>query len=264
MPEWLLRDDEYNPPKGKSSFAEKNIVSILEIIGKIKANDAQDNGILNINTLTKFISMLVLIILVSLSKNFTFIVISNVILLVIINFLSTKQMKQVLKTVLVVEIFSAVIFLPSVFLGYGKNTFVLLLRIFFCTSIANIFAIGVKLEELTTSLKIFHIPDMFIFVLDITIKYIIVLGDLSLNMVYALKLKAVGRIRKENKSFSGILGTVFIKSKESSEDMYFAMECRGFTGNYKVYRKFKFSFKDCLCFGFDILFIIMYIYFDRL
>ena len=32
---------------------------------------------------------------------------------------------------------------------------------------------------------------------------------------------------------------MFMTSKEMAEDMYAAMECRGFTGQYRVHNKFK-------------------------
>lgn len=63
-------------------------------------------------------------------------------------------------------------------------------------------------------------------------------------MLYSLKLRSVGKNTGKYTSLSGIAGTMFIKSKEMAEDMYSAMECRGFTGEYHVNSKLKFTFAD--------------------
>ena len=57
---------------------------------------------------------------------------------------------------------------------------------------------------------------------------------------------------------------MFIKSKEMAEEMYGAMECRGFVGEYKVYNEFKFKLADYICIIFNVIFILTYFYFDRL
>ncbi len=87
-------------------------------------------------------------------------------------------------------------------------------------------------HTLTACLRHFHIPALFIQILDITLKYIVLLGEISLQMLYALKLRSVGRMPSSRKAFSGVLGATFLKSREMSQDMYEAMVCRGFTGDY--------------------------------
>ncbi len=89
-------------------------------------------------------------------------------------------------------------------------------------------------SEISRALSSIRVPDIFILVLDLAIKYISLLGGLVLDMLYALKLRSVGRNHDKTASLSGIAGTVFLKSKEAAEDMYAAMECRGFSGTYRV------------------------------
>ncbi len=260
----MLKKDNYLPPKDKDGFIQKNIISILEIISRIKMDKNNRINKFNINAVTKLIAIFVMIVFVALTKKFTFVIISNVVLLVLINLLSTDNLKYVLKTVLGIGIFTTIILLPSLLFGYGNNILMILLKVVFSAAMANILACTTKWQELVRAVKAFHIPDMFIFVLDITIKYIVILSDLSLNMVYALKIKSVGRNKSKNTALTGILGTMFIKSKEFSEDMYSAMECRGFDGSYNICEKFKFRLMDYMCLFFVIIFILIYFYFDRL
>ena len=56
---------------------------------------------------------------------------------------------------------------------------------------------------------------MFIFVFDITIKYIVIFGEFSLNMLYALKLRSVGKSKNKSTSLSGIIGTTVYKIKRN-------------------------------------------------
>jgi cobalt/nickel transport system permease protein len=89
------------------------------------------------------------------------------------------------------------------------------------------------------------------------------LGEFTLNMMYALKLRSVGKNKNKYTSLSGIAGSMFIKSKEMAEDMYAAMECRGFTGEYQVYNKFKFTLADFAYIMLNAGIILTFLYFGR-
>jgi len=264
MPEWLLKKDNYLPLKDKNAFINKSILSIFHVLTRFRQQAKHRTNKLEINALIKFISTLILIIFVSLTQSSTFVLIANVFMLMLINFLSINEIKYVLKVSSVVAIFTFIIFLPAIFLGYGNNTLMITLKVLVSVASVNILACTTEWNDLIISLKVFRVPDMFIFVLDITIKYIIILGEFSLNMVYALKLRSVGKNNNKSTALSGIVGTMFIKSKEMSEEMYGAMESRGFTGTYKVYKKFEFKLADYICIMFNIIFILIYFYFDRL
>lgn len=264
MPEWLLKKDDYIPQKDKDAFINKSILSILSVLTRFRRQTEYKLNKLEFNALLKLMSTFILIIFVSMTKSFTFVLITNVLMLVVINFLSITEIKYILRVSFGVAIFTFIILLPSLFLGYGNNALMISLKILVSVASVNVLAFTTQWNDLTGSLKLLRVPDMFIFVLDITIKYILVLGEFSLNMVYALKLRSVGRSSNKSTSLSGIVGTMFIVSKEMSEEMYGAMECRGFTGTYKVYKNFKFKLSDYICIICNIIFILAYFYFDRL
>jgi cobalt/nickel transport system permease protein len=131
-------------------------------------------------------------------------------------------------------------------------------------TLVSITSCTTRWNDITSALKIFFIPDIFIMVMDMTMKYIIIFGEFSINMLYSLRLRSVGKNNKKHTSLSGIIGTMFLKSKEMAEEMYGAMECRGFIGEYKINKKFRFRFNDALCIFITVLFIFGYFYFDRL
>ena len=264
MPEWLLEKDSYNPINDKDAFINKSILSLLNVLSKFRRQTEYKNKRFSINAFIKFISTIIAIVFLSLSKSSSYVFINVVLLLVLLNFLNTEIIKNILKVSLVVTIFTFIILLPSVFMGNGNNIIMITLKVFISVSAVNILASTTQWNDLIETMKIIHIPDMFIFVLDTTIKYIIILGDFSLNMVYALKLRSVGKSKNKNGSLSGILGTMFLKSKEMAEEMYDAMQCRGFTGEYKVYKKIKFKLIDYICILLNIVFVVMFFYFNSM
>lgn len=264
MPEWLLKKDNYKPLKDKDAFINKSILSILSVSARFRIQTGYRKNKFGINALVKLISTFLLLILVSLTKSFAFVLVVNVSLLVIINFLNIDEIKYILKVSLVATIFTFIILLPSLFLSYGNNVAMLTLKVLASVIAVNVLACTTQWNELIGTLKAFHVPDMFIFVLDITIIYIIILGEFSLNMIYSLKLRSVGKSKNKATALSGILGIMFIKSKEMSEEMHSAMECRGFTGEYKIFNKFKFKLADYICIILNITFILTYFYLDRL
>jgi cobalt/nickel transport system permease protein len=136
-----------------------------------------------------------------------------------------------------------------------------MLKVISTVVVVNILSYTTKWHDITKALKFLFIPDVFILVFDITIKYIYILGEFSLEMFYALRLRSIGRNNSKYSSLSKIMGNLFLKSKEMGDEMYSAMECRGFTGEYVSYAKFGFNFKDFIYCIINMLLIIMYFYF---
>jgi cobalt/nickel transport system permease protein len=97
-------------------------------------------------------------------------------------------------------------------------------------------------------------------VLDITLKYIYLLGEFSLNMLYSLKVRSIGKNENKYTALSGIAGTIFIRSVEMSQEMYSAMECRGFTGEYVRSRKIKISIANIIYIAINGVLIITFFY----
>lgn len=264
MPQWLLEKENYQPEAGRDTFINKNIITILGFITRVKIGAKNKKSKLKLNVFTKLISTLVFIIFMSLSKSFTFVLICGIIDLFIINLFSIEEIKIILKIGTAAAVVTFVLFLPAIFLGYGNNAFFVSLKVLLTVLAGNMFAFSTQWNDIIRSFKRFHVPDIFIFVMDITIKYIIVLSEFALDMVYALKLRSIGKAKNSSASLTGIMGTLFLKSKDMSEELYGAMECRGFTGEYRLYSKFGFTINDYICIILNIVFVVIYFYFDRL
>lgn len=263
MPEWLMQKDNYIPPGDRDAFINRSILSILGVLSKLRLQMNSRSKWTLINPAIKLASTILLILLISLSQRHEFVFIIDVYLLIVVSLLGAKEIRYILKIGLLAAFFSFIILLPSIILG-NKNGFTIVIKVLTTITALNILTSTTSWNDITSSLKLFRIPDIFILVLDITMKYILILGEFSLNMLYALKLKSIGKSSSKNSSLSGIMGTMFIKSKDMAEEMYSAMECRGFTGEYNTGKKYKFGSFDIIFVIINIALIFIYFYFDRL
>jgi cobalt/nickel transport system permease protein len=263
IPEWLLKNEDYSPKSDRDSFVNKSIASLLGVLSHIRRKSGHKTDLFGINAAFSVIFTILFIVLLSVSRSLTFIITSNVYLLLILCILKAEDIVVILKTSFVVAVFTFIILAPTALYGNFYSITMITPKVFASVTAINILSRSARWNSITGALKTFFVPDIFILVLDITIIYIIMLGEFSLNMLYALKLRSVGRNKSKQTSLSGIAGTMFIKSKEMAEDTYAAMECRGFTGEYRIQRKFKFSFADTVYIAANAIIILCFIYFGK-
>lgn len=244
MPEWLLKEENYAPQADKDTFVNKSILSLFQVISRIKMQEFRNKPRYSVNVTLKVSFTFLFVLLLSLAKSFSFVLAANVYLLLILSLLDGKTIIRVIKPSFLMAFFTFLIMVPSLLWGYSYSAVMITVKVFASITAVSILTHTSKWSDITGALKVFFVPDIFILVLDITMKYIVMLGDFTLNMLYALKLRSVGKNRNKYSSLSGIAGTMFVKSKEMAEDMYYAMECRGFTGEYRVYGRFKLTAPD--------------------
>lgn len=84
----------------------------------------------------------------------------------------------------------------------------------------------------------------FLFLIT-TLRNILLLGQMAENLLTALKLRSVGRNHHKVRAISGVLGVLFLHSRYLSAQMYEAMVCRGFTGQYPMVKKLQIGAASC-------------------
>lgn len=252
--DWMKKKDTYEPENDKQKFIDKSIMDFMKILSKIKRNKVDDVGILGkLNPLIKLIGTILIVILLSLSREKFYISIILLFSLLCLCSLSGELLKKILGVSIIIPIFTFIVLLPSIiFMGNVNNSLYLILKVFITIVLVNILSYTTKWNDIVKSLKVLFVPDLFILIFSITINYIYILGEIALNMLYALKLRSVGKNKEKGNSILRIIGNLFLKSKIMAEEMYSAMECRGFTGEYKSTTKFTIK-------GIDIVYIIILI-----
>jgi len=263
IPEWLTDNDNYIPKADKDTFINKSILSVFKVISRIKMQDfSQSQSFVHVSL--KVFFTFVLLLLLSITRSFVFVIIVNVYLLSVLSLINAESLVKILKMSLGVTLFTAIIMLPAILWGNYYSCVMITSKIFATVTSIGILSHTTRWNDITSALRRFRIPGIFILILDITIKYMYLLGNLTLNMLYALKLRSVGKNKNKYTSMAGIAGSIFLQSKEMAEDMYHAMECRGFTGEYPIYNKSKFKWVDYLYIIMNIGFIILFFYFAKI
>jgi cobalt/nickel transport system permease protein len=264
MPEWLVKSDNYIPQTDKDTFVNKSILSVLKIISEIKTQGVVYTAKYSVNVPLRVIFTFILLLMLSLSRSFIYVIIINVYLLLFLSLMDADRIINILRLSLGMTFFTFAVMLPAVLWGNSYSCIMITSKVFATITVMGMLSRSTRWSAITAALKSFYVPDIFILVLDITIKYIFLLGDFTLNMLYALRLRSVGKNQSKFMSLAGIAGTMFLESRELAEDMYQAMECRGFTGEYHIHGKSGLTVIDYLYIVMNIGLILLFLYFGRI
>ena len=243
IPEWMMQSEKYKPSKDKDAFLTKTMKSVLGTLSKISYHEGKD-GRFSATPSLKLFYTFVYIILTACSGNYFFTLIMASGTILALAFCPADRIWQILSGTLGAVLFSALILVPAIFMGNPSILLRITTKVFVSVTLIGILSAGTSWNKLTASLKFFRVPDLFIFTLDITLKYISALGEICMDILTSLRLRSVGKNPAKAKSLSGVLGVSFLKSREMSEEMYAAMCCRGFTGEYSSRRKISFHTQD--------------------
>jgi len=77
------------------------------------------------------------------------------------------------------------------------------------------------------------VPSIFVLLLSMIYRYISVALEETINMYTAYALRAPGNKGIKMKDMGPFVGQLLLRSFDRGEGVYFAMKCRGFTGDYR-------------------------------
>ena len=205
IPEWLTQDEHYTARADHDGFITKSLLSVIGALSSFRAKSSSYGA--KFPAHLKLIVCLAMVITTSAARNMFIVYAILAVLLVHMCFLSSEWLVRTFTAALIAAALSAMI-------------------------LVGLLAATTEWNKLTACLASFHIPGVFIFTLDLTLKYIVILGNVSIDLLNAVRLRSVGRNRDKKGAVSGVLGVTFLKSKQMADEMYQAMVCRGFDGEY--------------------------------
>ncbi len=129
----------------------------------------------------------------------------------------------------------------------------LLLRVGASVSIAVLLILTTRWTSLLKALRVIRVPQAFVLILGMTYRYIYVLLHTANNMFLARQSRVVGRVSgdEDRRWLAASMGTLLSKSYGMSEEVYLAMQSRGFRGEAQVLETFVWHTADWLAlFGF--------------
>ena len=234
LPDWMKQNEAYAPPKDGGAFAIKTIKKLGEILARIRVQRGQERKGA-IPAIWKLLAAIGGILLLSVSRSGIVLLGMGAAVLILLCFLPAVELWETLKTAFGAAFLTALIFLPATVMNPGgiRNHAAVVIKVFLSVVLLGCFHRVTQWNHITGALKKLHIPGIFIFTLDITLKYIVILGTMIQDLLTTYGLKSVGRNRKKYSSVGGVMGVTYVKSAEYCQETYEAMRCRGFTDDYK-------------------------------
>ncbi|MFZ1697893.1 MAG: energy-coupling factor transporter transmembrane component T, partial [Blautia wexlerae] len=175
LPDWMCSGETYVPSKDKEAFLTKSTKSVLSVLAKMRFYEGKDGKFSATPSLKLFYTLLY-IVLTACSGNYLFTLIMCAAVTARLAFFSAKAIRQILRGTAGAVLFSILILLPSVFMGTPQTLMNITSRVYVSVTLVGILSSGTSWNKLTGSMRTFRLPSIFIFTLDITLKYISVLG----------------------------------------------------------------------------------------
>lgn len=238
IPQWLLLEDGYVPPSDKEAFLHKTMLSILAKLTFLRQNsiNAGQNPYISPAFKLCFVFLTVLLVASSVKSAFPLFVLA--LLLVYIACQKASFISPVLKTGAAASAFTFIIVLPSLLLG-NERIFMLPLKVFITVSLFKCFVQTMPFYELSRTMRRFGISSAFILIFELTLRYIVLLGQTASDLLTSMRLRSVGRNNAKYSGLASVIGTTFLKSQRYSQYTYDAMRCRCFTGEYSSKSRFQ-------------------------
>lgn len=234
LPEWMTEECAYDPPRGGRSFALKTIKGLGGVMGSLKVQRGHEKA-RAVPAIVKLPLLLALIVTVSIVQNHIILLgIAAPVLLYLCTW-PARDIASVLRPALAAAALALVLFIPAMVMDKAAvpNALAVVGKVALCVIMVSIFNHTTRWDHITRALRQLHIPGIFVFSLDITLRYVYLLGRLICGLLTALSLRSVGRHGRKYGSVGGVMGVTFLRGTQMNREMYEAMRCRGFTNDYK-------------------------------
>ncbi len=243
---------------GADAFLQKSIQTVASVLlvfrrmGSARPTKTGDAAL-------RVSSVVLAALLLSLSRGLSFVAVYGTIFLAILATRKAATIVGVLKSAGVAGFLSLAILLPSMVLGNALNGALICAKTLCTVASVALLASETRADRLFEALTLFRIPASVVLILDISLRYIVLLGEYTLNLLFAIKVRSVGQNRRKRATLSGAAGTLFLRSMEASRELHQAMECRGFSGTYAAGRRAEFGIETLVLMGGDLLLLGIFV-----
>ena len=267
-------------------FWEKTVHHVTEALERALVAEglASRRGLLqSLDPRAKVLTVLLLIVAVALLRSLPLLV-AFAFLPLVLSLLSRISPAFFLKRVgLFIPLFTGLIALPALFTTPGRPLFslweglavseqglraasTLVLRSWDTLSLAVLLVLTTRWDHLLRALRVLMVPRAFVLVLQMTHRYIYIFLRSINAMFLARKSRTVGpRPAGENRRFlASSMATLLARSHHMSQEVYLAMQSRGFRGDVMTMEDFALRRRDALWAGLAGFLAVAAIIADRL
>ena len=211
--------------KKSSMFLGKNLNTLSKMLDKIRftRNEASEKN----SPYIRLLEFMILTIVISLSKNLIFLWITSLFFLSKLALFKGSTIISVIKRLFILCLLSFVFILPGVIFANNVNPSLFLFRVGVNLLNLSIFSASTPFPSLVKALRQLGMPMLFVQTMDICYKYIYVLGNVTVSIIEAVKLRCIGM--KEDKRLVGaIIGQLYLSTDRYTRELYEAMVLRGY------------------------------------
>jgi cobalt/nickel transport system permease protein len=141
----------------------------------------------------------------------------------------------------------------------------LLLRVGTSVSIAVLLILTTRWTTLLKAMHVLHLPEAFVLIMGMTYRYIYVLLHTANDMFLARKSRVVGHVSsaEDRRWLTASMGALLSKSYALSDEVYLAMQSRGFSGEVQLMDDFSWRAADWIALALFLAVATMAIWLGR-
>ena len=254
LPDWMMKEEiTVNSSEVKSGFLQSNLSTVISLLSYLKIEDRKKySG----SPVIRICELLILLVLIYNSKSIVFLWTVGIFLLAEIAFFSGREIRSIVRKLIRLIIFTAVILLPSYLLHPSIHPTFFLIRTVLLLLNLSVFLTKTSWSDFIEGLRGLYLPQELVMIFDIAIKYFYILGNHIKSILYAIRIRSLQGVSK--KLTGAILGQVYLISKEHMKSLYEAMLLRGYGTKVKVRRKLQLNKSDILHISICIILIILF------
>lgn len=235
--------------------------AIMKALSRLRESDRMGGGAAGSGLPVIYLASAALcILLCALSGNAVFTVTVLAVLLIRAAMLPLGQLRLIIRTLIMPVIFTLIIMLPAVFLGSPGTMLTVTMKVAEAVLVLSLMGTKVSFQRMTEAFRQMHCPGIFVLVLDLTLRFLVILGRYSGALLEAVTMRSVGKVNWRDSGAGGILGTTFLKSTQMARGTEEAMRMRGFDGEYPGLSKERFSLKDGAVLSADAVLVFFFVY----
>lgn len=235
---------------------------VMKAAGRILVYEKREKQktLLNVSPVLRVCTAFLCILLCAFSRNAVYTLTVIGIELLRAAFMNNNSLKHIVRNTVTAVIFSVLITLPAVFMGNPGTLLTISMKVMESVLVLSVMNEILSWKEITGAFESLHFPSLFVFVLDLTVRYLVILGSYANALTEAVTLRSVGERSWKDSHIGGILGTTFLKSSQMASANSEAMTCRCFEGTYKIYNKHQFTFQDAVYLLIPVFLVIMFLH----
>jgi cobalt/nickel transport system permease protein len=258
LPDWMHAEQEVHPDRSRQGFLTSSALKFCRLFEKISLNRKAYQT--RAHAGVKLLTAVGMIILMALSHSSLFLLCAAAPFLLYLSVQDIAVLKKTMETACGAALLTMLMMLPALFLRGSSAFLTVSAKVFLSVAMLSYVSLTSPWNALTASLRRIHLPSAAVFILDLTLRYIQLLGRTAAEMLAAVQLRSVRHSQGKGNSFGGILGTLFLKAGTYARFTQEAMACRLFDGDIPAGKGQKLNRQDVFLLAVLALFAVLDVY----